>query len=135
MAPNASQQLRFILVGFVPDRGFRLFTFEGLENSQGVAAGQTRTEFTVRTDLSLIRGYGIRVQELPLLCRELLEQRADSETTRHLTYTEEDMRLHQAHSTAQQAAMRKRPTYKPPAAKNTGNTWRTTAPLRVGSYT
>ena len=52
--------MQFILTGFTQEAGFRVFTFESL------AADRTRTKFTVKTDLSLIRNYGIQVQELPL---------------------------------------------------------------------
>lgn len=104
---NASEErtfkMQFTLVGFKQDEGFRVFTFEG------IAEDRTRTTFTVRTDLALIRGYGIRVQELPLLCRGLLErmtstaidvagQEPGSEertfSERTWTYTEAEMRLH-----------------------------------------
>lgn len=51
--------MQFILTGFTPDTGFRVFAF------QGIGTDRTRTDFTVRTDLSLIRRYGIRMQELP----------------------------------------------------------------------
>jgi hypothetical protein len=39
----------------------------------------TRTHFVVRADLELMRKYEIRVQELPLLCRRLLERRDQEE--------------------------------------------------------
>ena len=130
MARN-TEQMRFILNGFVPDRGFRLFSFEGLEIHEGVA---TRTAFTVRTDLSLIRGYGIRVQELPLLCRELLEHRVDSDVARHFIYTEEDMRLHQAdRRAAQEAGISKKVGSKTPA-EHAGRAWRSPAFLRTESH-
>ncbi len=34
-----------------------------------------RIRFTVRADLSLSRKYGIRLQELPLMCLGILEQK------------------------------------------------------------
>jgi hypothetical protein len=43
-------------------------------------------------DLALIPGYGIRIQDLPLLCRELLQQRVESDEISALTFTEQDMR-------------------------------------------
>jgi hypothetical protein len=94
-------KMQFVLVGFTQDAGFRVFAFEG------IAEDRTRTKFTVRADLALIRGYEIRVQELPLLCRALLERVTQVTTTEAAgqeplvqerehswTYTEEDMRLH-----------------------------------------
>ncbi len=80
--------MQFILNGFSELMGFRVFAFEG------IAADRTRTPFTVRTDLALSRRYGIRLQELPLLCREVLERRDETEEKRAFTYTEEDMRLY-----------------------------------------
>ena len=79
---------RFILSGFSQDQGSRRFAFEKID------ANHVRTEFTVHADLTLTRIYGIRMQELPLLCRGLLERRPDSEAGHRLTFTEEDMRLH-----------------------------------------
>jgi hypothetical protein len=61
-------KMQFVLVGFTQDAGFRVFAFEG------IGEDRMRTKFTVRADLALIRGYEIRVQELPLLCRGLLER-------------------------------------------------------------
>jgi hypothetical protein len=96
-------KMQFVLVGFTQDAGFRVFAFEG------IGEDRTRTKFTVRADLALIRGYEIRVQELPLLCRGLLERMTQigSEVTSQENagpeparlentwiYTEEEMRLH-----------------------------------------
>jgi hypothetical protein len=110
--------MQFVLVGFTQDAGFRVFSFEGISENR------TRTKFTVRTDLALIRGYEIRVQELPLLCRGLLERvtqsaadGADQEPgaaeralpERTWIYTEEEMRLHASTcAEARDAAQRKK---------------------------
>lgn len=111
--------MQFVLVGFTQDAGFRVFAFEG------IGEDRTRTKFTVRADLALIRGYEIRVQELPLLCRGLLErvtQVADQDSApqdsvlperalpeRTWIYTEEDMRLHASGcAEARDAAQRKK---------------------------
>lgn len=113
---------RYILTGFKPEQGFRRFDFEC------VAADNSRTPFTVRADLALIRTYGIHVQELPLLCRELLE-RTDSDAHR-LTFTEEDMRVCQASRlTEQRAADQKRRHARRPVPASTGNSWRTSLTL------
>jgi hypothetical protein len=112
-------KMQFVLVGFTQDAGFRVFAFEG------IGEDRTRTKFTVRADLALIRGYEIRVQELPLLCRGLLErvtQVADQDSApqdsvlperalpeRTWIYTEEDMRLHASGcAEARDAAQRKK---------------------------
>jgi hypothetical protein len=126
---NEKQPLfRFILEGFVPDHGFRLFNFMAVETRLSENGGE-RTAFTVRTDLSLIRGYGIHVQELPLLCRELLERLAASNVERNLTFTEEDMRVHQAERLAVEATTKKR--FRKPPPENAGNTWRVSNSLNI----
>jgi hypothetical protein len=79
--------MQYVLTGFTQDGGFRVFAF------QGIRSDQTRSAFTVRADLSLIRAYEIMVQELPLLCRALLEQTGES-ADRSFTYSEDEMRRH-----------------------------------------
>ncbi len=80
--------MQFIFTGFTQDRGFRVFAFEHLEEAR------IRTRYTVRADLALTLRYGIRTQELPLLCRHLLERRDNGEATGALTFTEDEMRLY-----------------------------------------
>jgi len=109
--------MNFLLTGFSNDQGFRVFAFEG------VAEDNKRTDFSVRADLALIRGYGIRVQELPLLCRDLLERSDEVVRERPLTFTGEHMRLHAEVCAAELAAVQKRrPKYRPPPnpARNPG---------------
>jgi hypothetical protein len=81
----ARKPMQFVLNGFKEDAGFRVFAFEG------VAADKVRTNFTVRIDLALSRRYGIRLQDLPLLCRSVLDGRDESEPTHAYTYSEEAM--------------------------------------------
>lgn len=57
----------FVLTGFSHDLGFRVFEFDCVD------VARTRTHHTVRADLTLVRKYGVRIQELPLLCRKLLD--------------------------------------------------------------
>jgi hypothetical protein len=78
--------MEFVLTGFTPDTGFRVFAFDG------IAADRTRTPFSVRADLALIREHGIMIQDLPLLCRELLDRRDLAGTERNVTFTEAEMR-------------------------------------------
>ena len=65
--------MQFVLAGFTPDTGFRIFKFEGIGDDR------SRTEFTVRADLALSRKYGIQMQDLPLLCRGLLDRLDENE--------------------------------------------------------
>jgi len=108
--------MHYILSGFVHETGFRVFTFEC------VGEERQRTEFKVKADLALIRRYGIRIQDLPLLCREMLERRVSDEP-RTLTYTEADMCVNAAASAAR-AAERKKAPRKPPPSENVGAAWR-----------
>jgi hypothetical protein len=103
-----NSKMQFILKGFGPVDGFRVFVFEG------VAADRTRTAFTVRTDLNLTRQYGIRQQELPLLCRAVLERDYEDGDNRAFTYTENDMWLYANCAAARaEAAKQKKPARRP----------------------
>ena len=111
--------MQFVLTGFTQDMGFRVFGFDRIGDDR------VRTAFTVRADLALIRRYEIRVQELPLLCRSLLERREDTPESRTFTFTEEDMRHHANDAaTARQAAAAKRRPPRRPTSENLGAAWR-----------
>jgi hypothetical protein len=111
--------MQFILTGFTQDREFRVFAFEG------IAADRVRTVFTVRADLALSRTYGIRLQELPLMCRGILEHREEGEERNALTFTEEAMQLHATNCSAARAlAAQKKRTPRRPASENNGAAWR-----------
>lgn len=111
--------MQFILTGFTQEMAFRVFAFEG------VKADRTRTKYTVRADLGLVRRYGIRVQELPLLCRTLLDKCGEAEEQRSLTFTEDEMQVRARDSAlAREAAAMKKPR-RPPSGANIGTAWRT----------
>ena len=81
-----SATMQFILTGFSQDMAFRVFAFERM------GLDRVRTKYAVKADLALVRRYGIQVQELPLLCRRLLERRRDNgEETGAVTLTEDEM--------------------------------------------
>lgn len=121
--------MSFILTGFRQDMGFRVFAFERRETTR------SRMEFTVKADLGLIRRYDIRVQELPLLCRSLLERQeaveayrattvSDAET-RALTFTEDEMRsCANDRAAAKTEAARKRKPPRKPTGESPGAAWR-----------
>jgi len=73
----------FVLNGFSHVLGFRVFEFACLDKAQA------RTRYTVRADLTLVRKYGVHIQELPLLCRRLLDASEAPEPA--LTLPEADM--------------------------------------------
>jgi hypothetical protein len=115
--------MQFILTGFTQDREFRVFAFEG------IAADRVRTAFTVRADLALSRTYGIRLQELPLMCRGILESREEGQDQSALTFTEEAMRLHASNCIAARAlAAQKKKAPRRPANETNGAAWRSPQP-------
>lgn len=113
--------MQYILTGFTHDMGFRVFAFES------VGDDRVRTPYTVRADLSLVRKHGIRIQELPLLCQRVLEQRDGTDTKRAFTYAEADMSI-RADMCAAEAAAQKRKPPRRPLGTNVGAAWRGTKP-------
>jgi len=111
---------QFMLAGFTQSAGIRTYAFEGIGDSG-------RSDYTVEVNLSLIPGYGIRIQDLPLLCRELLQQRLEPDEGAACIFTEQQMRSHaQKLTSAREEAALKR---KPPrhlAVPNPGAAWRNT---------
>lgn len=108
----------FILTGFRQDLGFRVYAFERRD------AELSRMAFTVKADLDLLRRYDIRLQELPLLCRSLLErgQAAEQHT---LTFTEDEMRACAASRTAaREDAARKKKIPRKSNSQVPGAAWR-----------
>ncbi len=117
--------MQFILTGFTQDAGFRVFAFEG------VAADRSRTEFIVRTDLSLIRKYGIQVQDLPLLCRTVLEERGEGNEERIFVFSEDRMRVQASNrAAAVSAALEKKSKRRLPPSGQYGSGWRAQQPQR-----
>jgi hypothetical protein len=102
MEPNKSS---FVLTGFSHDLGFRVFEFDR------VSEAQTRTRHTVRADMTLVRKYGVHIQELPLLCRRLLDvsQAAGSS----LTLSEADMIACAEKETLRNQAKARKPWQRP----------------------
>src|SRR5579862_5843295 len=78
---------QFFLSGFTQAAGIRIYAFEGRVDA-------SRIGYTVEVDLALIAGFGIRIQDLPLLCRELLQQQSQSNDISTVVFTEQRMRSH-----------------------------------------
>lgn len=120
-----NDKVQFTLTGFTQKGEFRVFTFES------AGAKKIRVEHRVQANITLIRKYSIALQDLPLLCRSLLERPETdgipegTEETHSLTYTEEEMRLHASNAAIarREAAARKKPPRRP-AATNLGSAWR-----------
>ena len=114
-------KFQFVLNGFSETAGMRIFQFEG------VASDRSRSAFTVRADLALSRRYGIKIQELPLLCRKFLEGCEEGELKRTFTFTEAEMCAHASNAAARaEAAKLKKAPRRPPANTNNrlGAAWR-----------
>ncbi len=115
--------LQLILTGFTHETGFRVFAFDR------VGEDRTRTKCTVRADLTLIRTYGIQIQDLPLLCKGLLSRHDDPVDGYSLTFTEEEMQVcANERAAAREIAASKRKTMRRPATENLGAAWRTPHP-------
>jgi hypothetical protein len=84
---DVQANLQFFLSGFTQTAGIRIYAFQGRVEAR-------RIDYTVEVDLALIPGYGIRIQDLPLLCRELLQQRAQPDEISAFVFTEQRMRSH-----------------------------------------
>jgi hypothetical protein len=91
---KSEQPMQFTLTGFTQDGGSRVFAYEGTGDDR------VRIKFTVRADLALSRKYGIRLQELPLMCLGILERSSETDeasgaepdiSLRALTFTEDAM--------------------------------------------
>jgi hypothetical protein len=118
--------MQFILTGFTQDLAFRVFAFERL------GSDRVRTKMTVKADLAMTRRYGIQMQELPLLCRNLLERSDSGAETHALTFSEDDMCLHAKHraSAKEAAAQRRKPPRRTPS-ENVGAAWRGHQPVQA----
>ncbi|MBI2686605.1 MAG: hypothetical protein HYX27_09840 [Acidobacteria bacterium] len=77
--------MQFTLTGFTSESGFRVFGF------RYVRSDRSTVECKVKADLAVARRYGISVQELPLLCRGILE-RSGQEPEAVVEFTEGDAR-------------------------------------------
>ena len=98
----------FVLSGFKHDVGFRVFEFDCVQD------GKTRTRYTVRADMTLIRKYGIHVQELPLLCRNVLDRCTEDSRTSSMILSEEEMMVCAERENARLEAVKKRKAWKRP---------------------
>lgn len=106
-ALGRSTPMAFILTGFKQDLGFRVFGFERVVD-------HVRTQFTVRVDLTLSQRHGIRLQDLPLVCRGILERSNAGEETLAVTFTEDEMRVYARDcAVAREAGQKRRPPRRP----------------------
>lgn len=112
-------QTRFTYVGFAEKQGARIFSY------QMTCEDRSKIDFTVATDLMLARSYHISLQELPLMCRAILDAIQEVGAARAYALTEQDMQSHAARL-AERAdeAKRKRAPRRPHATQAVGSGWR-----------
>jgi hypothetical protein len=113
-----NSKAQFTLRGFRQITDFRVFTFEH------IATDHSRLVFTVGADLALARRHRIPLQELPLLCRSVLEQLPEGGDQRAFVFTEADMRLYADGVAARAEAARQRKSPRRPHTENVGAGWR-----------
>ena len=115
--------MELILTGSRQLDNVRRFYFDA------VGEDRLRQKISVGADLDLIRKYRIPLQELPLLCRRLLEARAKVET---IMFTESDMvRYAEERAVAANALTERRRTRRSPLSGRPGEAWRGPLPPKV----
>lgn len=119
----------FVLSGFRQVRTARVFAFEG------IGEDRSREAFTVAADLALAQRYGIRLQELPLLCKEVLNRPENNRAQREFSFTEEDMRnVNQAAIARAEAAKPRKPPRRPAPGSQVGAGWRGQQQQQIRSH-
>jgi hypothetical protein len=108
----------FTLIGFSQEGSIRHFAFQCRNDDR------SHSDFTVNADTSLIRRYGISLQELPLLCRRLLQETLPV-TGSALIFAEDRMQQHanQRQASERIAEQKKRP-HRKPNSDHLGEAWR-----------
>lgn len=107
---------RYLLVSFEQRTNIRQYSFSG-RNEEG-----EKHEFFVDVDLNLTRRHGVPMQEIPLLCCRLLEEKAVAQQDRELTLTEAHMEVfaERAAELKRQAEQRRNWKFKPRPAEHAG---------------
>lgn len=104
---HRNKNTEFTLTGFRQTNGIRYYVYQG-HHCDGRAS-----EFTVDAEVRLLQKHGIGLQELPLLCRRLLEKQNPDVSLRAVTFTEDLMKDHADQRAAlKQAAQNKKKTYR-----------------------
>jgi hypothetical protein len=113
-----NSKAQYVLRGFRQVVEFRVFTFER------IASDRSRSLFTVRADLTLARRHRVPLQELPLLCRAVLERLNEDGDQRAFVFAEADMRLYADGVAGRAEAARQRKPPRRPHTENVGAGWR-----------
>jgi hypothetical protein len=115
---NTVPKTQFLLTGFIQEKDDRVFSFDG------VGADRVRVPVRVKIDTAMARRYGIRPQELPLLCRSLLDRCPDGPQEPVLTFGEDEMSRHRE-SIAARVDDKQRRTPRKPVPGAARSPWRT----------
>jgi len=113
--------VNFVFTGFHQNDSVRQYVFQSVT--------RPNEKFTVGADLNLVRKHKIPLQELPLLCRRLLEAKDEPQESPGLVFTEQEMlgyvekRARVAHD-----AELKRRRFRVAASPRIGEAWRSKAP-------
>lgn len=106
-SPHRDKGTDFMLTGFHQLQGIRYYVYHGHHDDGSLS------EFTVDADVRLLRKHGIALQELPLLCRRLLEKQNPETSPKAVTFTEELMKEQADQRAAlKQAAQQKKKSYR-----------------------
>lgn len=116
-----SYDVEYIFKGFRDDNDIRRFTFECVREDRSA------TQITVDADMSLARKHEILMQELPLLCRTVIEKAPDTGEPQSLTLNETHMAEIQA--IAVEKRQHRKPARKARVTEATGQAWRISPPL------
>jgi hypothetical protein len=117
--------MEFSMTGFREERLVRRYTFKV------ASSNRTFRHFAVDMDVTLLRKYGIPLQEIPLLCRRMLEKAELPEDKQVLTFSEELMREHHDNCAAvERLARDRRKAHRRPVSSRVGEHWRHPEPPR-----
>ena len=120
--------MEFTMTGFSEEAGVRRYNF------RGTSVNRTYQEFAVHTDVALARKYGIGLQELPLLCRRLLEKDPERLDVHIIVFSEELMREHSDQvAAAERATQERRKAHRRPNPARLGEHWRGQQPPPTSS--
>lgn len=108
--------MEYVFTGFKQVNAVRQFAFDC------VGDDRSHTSMTVRADLTLARKYNILPQELPLLCRRLLQSAGVVTPAGSITFTEAEMSAFR--KAADDVAAARKPAKRPPPASRLGLAWR-----------
>jgi hypothetical protein len=106
----------YVFTGFKQANAVRQFAFDCISDDR------LHTPMTVRADLTLARKYNILPQELPLLCRRLLQNAGTVTVPGSMTLTEADMSAFRR--AADEVVAARKPNKRPPPSARVGLAWR-----------